>query len=190
MTKTYAQPFDPPAASAADLRKLAELIKDVRVAMLVTIVEDGRGIAGATLAANHPGLRARPMYTYKVDPDTFDGLLYFMTDIDTPKVREIDTDRHVLITYADASHNRYVAVAGDAAVEKNTAKIEELWNVHAKGWWPGGPSDPNVALIRVRVHAAEYWDGPSNTQYMFALARAVMTGDKIQPGGTHKTIEM
>lgn len=53
------------------------------------------------------------------------------------------------------------------AVRYNQEKTRELWNIHAKGWWPEGPQSPSLAIIRVRVASAECWDGPSNTSYKF-----------------------
>ena len=49
------------------VQKVAELIKDVKMAMLVTIDEDGRP-------------RSRPMQTQDVD---FDGTVWFFTDVNS-----------------------------------------------------------------------------------------------------------
>ena len=156
-----------------DLRKLAELIKDIRVAMLSTPRVDA------------DGMRTRPMYTQRLDADSFDGELWFMTDADSEKAREIGPDAPVVLTYADASKNRYVVVEGRARIERDSARTRELWNLHAKGWWPGGPDDPAVRLIHVRIDRAEYWDGPSNLAYMVRLARATVTGDRARVEGEH-----
>jgi general stress protein 26 len=32
-----------------------------------------------------------------------------------------------------------------------------------KAWFPDGLDDPDLALLRVHVEAAEYWDSPSST---------------------------
>ena len=42
------------------------------------------------------------------------------------------------LTYADAGKNRFAAVWGSARCEHNEAKARDLWNIHAKGWWPDG----------------------------------------------------
>lgn len=68
------------------IEKLAELIEGVRVAMLITFP---RGKP-----------HARPMYTQSLDAKNFDGTLWFMTDIDSLKVAEPESNPNVLITYA------------------------------------------------------------------------------------------
>lgn len=163
---------------AEGLQKLAELIADVRVAMLYTMPTTSDG----SLA------HVRPMYTQSVAPATFDGELWFMTGAGSQKVDEIARDSRVVVTYAAPGKNRYVAIHGTASCEQNPTVARELWNVHAKGWWPEGPDSPDLRLIRVHVDRAEYWDGPSNVAYMLDLARAVVTGDRVRPGGEHGTI--
>lgn len=165
----------------ADHRKLAELIQGVRVAMLTTFQPAG-GKAHA-----HP--HTRPMYTQKVDADAFNGDLWFMSDAASSKVHEINEDHHVVLSYAAPDKNRYLAVYGTARCERNPEKARELWNIHAKGWWPGGPDDPNLVLVRVRVESAEYWDGPSNTSYMISLLKAVAGHKQIEVRGEHGKID-
>lgn len=175
-------PSLPDPAAQTDLRRLVELIKDVRVAFLVTIA-DGPAAPGA-------GPHARPMWTHAAAPDAFDGHLWFMTGAEAGKVAELRADRHVLLTYADPSANRYVAVTGVAEVVRDAAMARSLWNIHAQGWWPGGPDDPDLALIRVTPKDAEYWDGPSNTRYMLSLAKAVATGTQVQARGENERIRL
>jgi general stress protein 26 len=153
------------------IEKLAELIEGVRVAMLVTFPRGKPHV--------------RPMYTQKLDAKNFDGTLWFMTDVNSLKVAELDSNPDVLITYASPSTNRYVSVTGTARSERNPEKAKELWNIHAKGWYPDGPDDPSLALIRVTVNSAEYWDGPSNTSYMLNLLKAVVTGTRVDTTGEH-----
>ena len=165
-----------------DLHKLAEMIADVRVAMLTTFP------AGQPSPGQSPA-HARPMYTQKVEPDSFDGSLWFMTDAESGKVDELAENSNVVVTYSAPNKNRYVVVYGTARAERNPDKARELWNVHAKGWYPDGPTDRSLMLIEVRVDSAEYWDGPSNTSYLLKLAKAVASGDRIKSHGTHGVIE-
>lgn len=156
----------------ANTAKLAELIKGIRTAMFTTIGSDGQ-------------LHTRPMYTQQAE---FDGDLWFFSDADAPKIAEIRADDHVLITFDGTAKNRYAAVRGRAEVVRDPEKARELWNIHAKGWWPGGPDDPKMTLIRVRVESAEYWDGPSHAGYFMNLLKAVATGSRVEPLGEHGTV--
>lgn len=170
-----------------DPAKFIELIKSVRVAMFTTFPADGAGA--------HTGLHTRPMYTQKLDapdassPNRFDGNLWFMTDDASQKLRELHDDQRVLITYADEGKNIYVSVYGRASAERNPEKANQLWNIHAKGWWPGGPDDPRLMLIRVAVESVEYWDGPSNASYMLNLLKAVAKGERIHLESHHGQYE-
>lgn len=169
--------LSPPPAPTHDIAKLAELVQDIRVAMLTTFAPHG----------GKP--HSRPMYTQKVDTLKFSGTLWFMTDVDSPKVDEVIANQEVVLTYAAPDKNRFVVVTGMADVEKNPDVARELWNVHAKGWWPGGPDDPSLILIRVDVTSAEFWDGPSKVSYLFSLLKAVAKGQRVQVGGEHGKIE-
>ncbi|QDU28197.1 Pyridoxamine 5'-phosphate oxidase [Anatilimnocola aggregata] len=158
-----------------DIDRLAELISDIRVAMLTTFPSGGKP-------------HARPMYTQEIEAEDFDGTLWFMTDAESLKIAELAANPAVLITYAAPSKNRYVVVTGTAHSEHNPEKAHELWNIHAKGWYPNGPDDPSLALIRVQVASAEYWDGPSNTSYLLNLLTAVVTGTRVSTTGKHGTL--
>lgn len=162
-----------PAAVADERRKLAELIRDIRVAMLTTFPSSGARV------------HSRPMYTQAIDDEAFDGTLWFMTDAESAKVDEIQDNAALMITYAAPDKNRFVVVQGTGRVERNPAKAKELWNIHAKGWWPDGPNDAALRLIEVRVESAEFWDGPSNASYFLSLLKAVATGTRVQTKAEH-----
>lgn len=161
-------------------KRLASIIKNVRVAMMHTH-RAGDGFAGSR---SH----IRPMYTQRLDEDHFDGELFFFTDSTSRKVHDLQDDQQIVLTYSDNDKNQYAVVYGTARCEHNEQKVAELWNIHAKGWWPEGPQSPNLTLIRVQVTAAEYWDGPSNISYVIQLIQAVATGQRIEDYGKHGKI--
>lgn len=54
-----------------------------------------------------------------------------------------------------------------------------------KAWFPNGPDDPKLALLKVEVDQAEYWDGPSSTMVqLIGFAKATLTGQRYIPGET------
>jgi len=147
--------------------KVWELIKDIKVAMLVTMGEDGRHFA-------------RPMVAQ--EPDEHENL-WFFTSLDSPKVVEITNNPDVLVSYAAPTKNAYVSITGDARVVSDRAKIDELWSESLKAWWPEGKDDPNVALICVTPVSAEYWDGPASTVVQaFGYIKARLTGEPEKMG--------
>ena len=154
-----------------DIEKLARLIKGIRCAMLTTVDQDGT-------------LRSRPMETQNTD---FDGALWFFTDAGAPKVDEINREHEVNLAYADPHGNRYVSVSGTALVVRDKAKVDELWTPALKAWFPNGKDDPNIALLRVQVTKAEYWDAPSSTLVkLLGFTKAILTGKRYEPGDHEK----
>jgi general stress protein 26 len=150
-----------------DVKKLAKMIKDIDIAMMTTTADDG-------------SLRSRPMSTQKTD---FDGQLWFFTDGESGKVFEIQHDRHVNLSYADPSSSRYVSVSGRAGLVRDKAKIKELWTPAMKAWFPDGVDDPKVALLRVDVEQAEYWDTPGGAVvHAIGFVKATLTGQRYEPG--------
>lgn len=143
------------------VRKLGELIHDVRVAMLTTVEPDGH-------------LRSRPMATQKMD---FNGELWFFTPLDSSKVNEVQREQHVNVSYAEPDNQIYVSVSGRAKVSRDRKKMEELWSPINKAWFPKGLDDPNIGLICVDVDRAEYWDAPSGKLVqLVGFVKAVVTG--------------
>jgi general stress protein 26 len=156
-----------------DVATLAGLIKGINICMLVT--NDGRG-----------ELRGRPMATQSVE---FDGDLWFFTAADSEKMRDIERSPSVCVTYADAASNRYVSASGLAENLNDRAKMRELWTPMLKVWFEDGVDDPNLRLIRVEVHRAEYWDSPGGriVQLMGFVTRALTGRGDI---GEHKTVDL
>ncbi len=151
--------------------KLRGMIKGIEFAMLTTAEDDG-------------SLRSRPMATQKVE---FDGDLYFFTKAGAPKVDEVERDRHVCVSYAAPEDQCYVSMSGTALLTRDRQKMEELWSPVLKAWFPGGLDDPELALLKVSVTHAEFWEGPSSTVvYLVGLAKAFVAGETYRPGENEK----
>ena len=132
-------------------------------------------------------LRSRPMSTQQVE---FDGDLWFFTGDNTNKVEEIEKDNRVNVSYAKPESNTFISVSGTATLVKDRAKIEELWNPIYKAWFPEGLDDPTLALLKVTVEEAEYWDSPSSTFVQVAgFIKALATGQQAD-GGDHGKIKL
>ncbi len=160
-------------ADQEHFKKLHSLIKDIKFTMMTTAMPDG-------------SLRSRPMATHP-DDDKFNGTLWFFTDDHSAKVHELLADTHVNLSYADPAKNDYVSVTGRATLVKDKAKAKELWNPLYKAWFPQGLEDPHLALIRVDVDQAEYWDSPNSKMVQLAgFVKALVTGRPAQGGENEK----
>jgi general stress protein 26 len=161
-------------ASGADIAKVAELIKDIKIAMLTTAEGDGT-------------LRSRPMAAQK---EAFDGTLWFFTQVNSGKVSEIEAERHVNVNYSDAGNQRYVSVSGRGTVLQDRAKAEHLWSPVLKAWFPQGLEDPTLALLRVDVAEVEYWEAPHGAVVRLAgFVKAIATGERYE-AGEHGRVKM
>jgi general stress protein 26 len=130
------------AIRQGEWRRLDEMIHGIHTAMLTTLDENGR-------------MRSRPMAALEEDVD---GALWFFTRRSTPKVDEIDHDQRVNVTYADPGSERYVSVSGRATLVRDPARAIQLWSPALAAWFPAGPEDRDLALLRVEVDGAEFWD--------------------------------
>ncbi len=128
--------------SPAENKHLSTLIEGIKVAMLTTIGPDG-------------SLRSRPMATLPVE---FDGTLWFFTNVDTPKVDEVQTEEHVNVSYDDSEDHRYVSISGRATLIQDRPKLEELWSPSLLTWFPLGLEDPQLALLQIVAESWEFWD--------------------------------
>ncbi len=159
---------------AAAIKKLGDLIKDIQYAMLTTTEPDG-------------SLRSRPMATHQDPKSEFDGVLWFFTKGDAPKVDEVEQDRHVNLSYASPEKSKYVSLSGTARLVRDRNKAEQLWDPKYKAWFPKGLDDPELALLRVEVAKAEYWDTPSSPiVHAIGLVKALATGRAFDPGDHEK----
>lgn len=87
-----------------------------------------------------------------------DGNLWFITDERTAKVEELVENDHVTVTLSDEDRYTFVVVYGHGEVIKDTEKVNDLWIDRMQLWFPEGPDDPHIVLIRVQIVTVEYWD--------------------------------
>jgi general stress protein 26 len=144
------------------MKKIGELIHEIHFCMMTTVAADG-------------SIDSRPMATQKTE---FDGTVWFLTPHESGKVGEIEQDSHVSLIYADPSNQSYVTAKGRASVSRDKAKIHELWNPMYKAWFPEGEDDPRIAVLKVEVSEAQYWEASSSKIVMGIkyLAAAVTGG--------------
>jgi general stress protein 26 len=137
-------------------KKLRKLVKGARVAMLTTVAADG-------------SLRSRPMAALKA---ALGEDLWFFTRASAPKTDEIRDHDRVNVTFSDGEADRYLSVSGRASIVRDPARIEELWSGRLKAWFPNGRKDPDLALLRVQIEHAEYWDSKKAAMVVLGTAPA------------------
>ncbi len=133
---------------------------------------------GVCMFTTHAGdrMRSRPLQAY---PDPEEGCIWFITDARGARGDEIASTRDVCLSFADTAYDTYLSILGVAQVLHDPAKLAELWDFEAQAWWPKGPHDPNVRLLRVLPEQAEYWESRgSSAGVALKLAAARLRGDE------------
>jgi len=156
--------------------ELHEMIREIRVAMLTTMEANGC-------------LRSLPMSTIQTECD---GNIYFFTNFDSKKVEEIKSHTCVNVSYAEVSTNSYVSISGKADIIRDKDKMGELWKPFLAAWFPKGIDDPDLALLKVSIDEAEYWDAKeSKMVQLWKIAKAAIKGEKMPYNrpGEHKKIQ-
>lgn len=153
------------------IEKLRDLIKKIDFAQFVTV----DAVNGA--------LRSRPMSTQEFE---FDGELWFFTYGNTAKVRDIELNSQVNVSYAAPDRQTYVSVTGTASIVRDRAKFEQFWSPVLKAWFPEGIDTPDLALICVDVEDAEYWEGDGKIASLINMAKALVTGEEADYGENEK----
>lgn len=150
--------------------RIWEAVEEIRLCMLTS--QDG------------VGLRSRPM---AATPDPDAHCIWFLTDIRNHKDEEIARNPQVCAAFADTRDNTWVSISGRAEVRRDRQKAKELWTAASQAWFPGGPDDPNLALLRLEPAKAEIWDATSSSiVYALETARAALTGTRPNLGDNEK----
>jgi len=153
------------------VEKFKKLVNDVSVCMFTTINDNLE-------------LFSRPMVTTNVDDE---GNAWFFTNEFSEKVHEISRDNNVYLIYSNPKTNTYVNVKGTCTVVVDRARINQLWSPTLKAWFPEGPDDPKLCLLKVVTDEAYYWNhASSKMSVFFSMLKAIAKKEKIDSGEVGK----
>ena len=160
------------------LDELYRLIEQIETAMFTTRRPDGR-------------LVSRPMATQKQNPVAD---LWFVTDVESHKLDELEGDPHVNLAYFDTGSYEWVSVSGTARVSTDRERIRELYQPDWRAWFgkidetrDGGPEDPRLALVLVDADSVVYMrrEKPKPV-VLFEVAKGMVTGSRPEIGETRR----
>lgn len=152
-----------------DRQKVGDLIKDFRFAMLTTRHADGKMVS-------HP---------LTVQEAEFDGDLWFLVSKSSSLVADVavDAEANVSLNGDDA----WLSLSGTAWLVDDRQKIEQLWNPVVEAWFPDGPEDPDVGVLRFAAESAQYWNTPGGKiSTAFSFVKSKLTGEEIDAGESGK----
>jgi general stress protein 26 len=153
------------------------LVKDIKFGMLTHRHTDGQ-------------LHSAPLTTQNKSDDEGTALYFFISH-KSEMAGCIAKDGNVNVAYAHPGDDRYVSVSGYGAIVEDQTKKDYLFNAMAKAWFPGGATDPDLALLQVNIGHAEYWDVKESKMVQLAkMAKAAITGEPPEKMGEHKELNL
>jgi general stress protein 26 len=160
-----------------DEHTLWTLIKDIKFGMLTHQHTDGQ-------------LHSAPLTTQNKAGD--EGMaLYFFISRKSEMAACLAKEANVNVAYANPGDDRYVSVSGHATLVEDQAKKADLFTPLAKAWFPGGATDPDLALLQVDIGHAEYWNvKESKMVQLVKMAKAAITGEPVKKLGEHKELSL
>jgi len=156
------------------LDDLYDLIDGIEIAMLTTRRADGH-------------LISRPMQTQE---HTTGMDLWFMTNIESHKLDDLESDPHVNLAYYKDRSREWVSVSGLATITTDRKLVEALYKPDWKAWLgdeggarDGSANDPRIALILVEAESVTYMKVTKpKPVVLFEVARAMVTGSPPKVG--------
>ena len=119
--------------------------------------------------------------------------LWFVTAEGTGKLRDLEHDAHVNLSYYKDGTREWVSVSGIARMTRDREKIRELYATDWKAWFPdegdprhGTPDDPRLVLIGVDVHAAVFLEvNKPKPVVLYEVVKGWLTGQMPDIGEMH-----
>jgi general stress protein 26 len=122
---------------------------------------------------------AQPM-TAQLDKDA-DGKFWFYTQKDN----RIAPGGPAMAQYVSKDHKIFACIRGTLVEETDRAVIEKHWSNMVEAWFPQGPSDPNLKMLRFELEDAEIWEGDESALGFFKM----LTGMKIKGDEVGRHVE-
>ncbi len=120
------------------------------------------------------------------------GVLYFSTSVDTGKVEEIEQHPHVNINMQSSS--QFVSLSGEAIVSNDRDLIADMYNASWKAWYPDGPEQKDIRLIKFNPEQAEYWNlaGLKGLKFLWEAGKAIAQDEQVDfdDPATHSKVDM
>lgn len=159
----------------SDRDKVTELVGRAQSAMFTTMTPGGDHVS-------------RPMAVQDTD---FDGDLWFFTDDNSDKARDIKANPKVNVSLSNDKQSEWTSIAGTAELVHDRAKAESLWAKPLEAWFPQGLDTSGLALIKVHADTAEYWDASnSKVKQLLGMAKAIRRDDPDEFPVENRTVEL
>lgn len=125
-------------------------------------------------------LPTRPMATQEVDDE---GNFWFLASHDSELDSDIVKDCYVQLLYSNSKNPEFLSIFGAATLVDDMAKQRALFGPLAKTWFPKGPEDPDLCVIKVKPMDGYYWDTKHGTMItLLKRAASAVIGKRSEEG--------
>ncbi len=155
------------AATESEMRELQDLLKNFHTALLTTRGADGH-------------FHSRPMALQR---RSIEQGIWFATWEDTAKVADIENDPHCGVTLFSGEYgSTYVSISGTARIVRDREMIHRMWDPSWKPWFPDGPDQGDLVLIRLEPEHAEYvHPATGRLKVLFTMVKRLVTHSREEP---------
>jgi general stress protein 26 len=161
-----------------ELEELYSHIDDIDVAMMTTRRADGH-------------LQSRAMATQK---RAGGADLWFVTLDHTQKLRDLEGDPHVNLSYYKDRTREWISISGLASISRDRARIHDLYVPTWKTWFPkegdprhGTKDDPRMVLIGIDIYAAAFLEvNQPQPKVLFEVVKGWFDGATPDVGDVHR----
>ncbi|MGP4712603.1 MULTISPECIES: pyridoxamine 5'-phosphate oxidase family protein [unclassified Psychrobacter] len=106
--------------------------------------------------------------------------IWFIGHKPSETVDNINNNPQVNLAYVSQDDKNYLSITGKAELVEDREKLEELWSVTYNAYFEKGIDDPEVQLIKVVPHGAEFWANGNAIASAAKMAVAAATDTAIE----------
>jgi general stress protein 26 len=149
-------------------QEYAALLGEFKAAILTTRGMDGH-------------FRSRPM---AVQQKQHRDAIWFATSASSEKCRDIENESQVSLAFHDGENDAtYLSISGQAELVDDRQLIHQLWDPTWRAWFPDGPDQADLVLIKVVPEHVE-WVHPKGgrLKVVTTMLKRAVTGSRQEPG--------
>jgi general stress protein 26 len=112
--------------------------------------------------------------------------IWFFSGADGQADEDLQQDPRACLIFADVKEHAFVSISGRITRVTERDTVKDLWNEAAQTYFPAGPDDEHVVLLRFEPETGEYWDARSSSMAALALRflAAKVTGSRPSVGNS------
>jgi general stress protein 26 len=148
-------------------QELEELLADHETTILTTRGPDGH-------------FHSRPMALQSHrDGDE----IWLATYAGSDKCAHIAVDDHVGLAFHAGEHDAaWLSISGRCEIVRDRAKVHALWDASWKPWFPDGPDQEDLVLLKITPEYAEWVKPAGGTlKVLYTMAKRAATGSREEP---------